>query len=191
MATAPTPRITEEEYLRLERAAETKSEFVGGAIVPRPGGPLVRALLAARWIAAVAVQLRGRNFPAFDSNLRIRTFRTGSYLYPDLSVVCGKPETYGDEDDILTNPTVVIDVLPPSSSDFQSGGKFILYREIPSLKDYIAAHTGTVLIEHYSRQPESWLFREYRSVETSVHIESIECTIPLKDVYGGVAEFLE
>ena len=60
------------------------------------------------------------------------------------------------EDDILTNPTVVVDVLCPSPSDFERGGKWILYREIPSQKDYISAHTGTVLVEHYSRQPD-WL----------------------------------
>ena len=188
MATAPTPRITEEDYLRLERAAETKSEFVDGEIFAMSGGSLPHGMLAIRWGAEISAKLRGRNCSVYSSDVKIRTHRTGSYVYPDISVVCGKPQTHRNADDILTNPTVVIEVLSPSTERFDRGKKFGLYREIPSLQDYLLVHADAVLVEHYSRQPESWLFRESSGVESSVHLASIDCTVALKDVYEGVIE---
>ena len=188
MATAPTPHITEEEYLRLERAAETKSEFVDGEIFAMSGGTLPHGMLAMRWGGEILAKLKGRNCYVYSSDVKIRTRRSGSYVYPDVSVVCGKPQTHRNADDILTNPTVVIEVLSPSTKGYDRGKKFSLYREIPSLRDYILVHADAVLVEQYSRQPESWLFREYSGVESSVRIASIDCTVALKDVYDGVIE---
>lgn len=186
MATAPAPRITEEEYLRLERAAEIKSEFVDGEIFAMSGGSRAHSLLAAGWIRILGEKLLRTNCSVFTSDLRIRTQRTGSYLYPDVSVVCEEPRVNRNSADILTDPTVVIEVLSPSTEAYDRGKKFGLYREIPSLRDYILVHTGAVLVEHYSRQTDSWLFREYSGLEASVHIASIDCTVALSDLYYGV-----
>ena len=188
MATAPTPRITEEEYLRLERAAETKSEFVDGEIFAMSGGSRAHSALAANWIGELRLKLRGRNCQVFTSDLRIRTHRTASYVYPDVSVVCGQARSNRNEDDILANPTVVIEVLSPSTADYDRGKKFGLYREIASLQDYLLVTPDSAHVEHYSRQPESWLFREYSGIEATVHIASIECAIALRDIYDGVLE---
>jgi Uma2 family endonuclease len=186
MATAPTPRITEEDYLRLERAAETKSEFVDGEMFAMSGGSRAHSLLAVRWIFQLELKLREGNCSVFNSDLRIRTRRTGSYVYPDISVVCEEPQANRNADDILPNPVVVIEVLSPSTEAYDRGKKFGLYREIPSLQDYILVHTDAVHVEHYSRQAENWLLREYSGVESMVHIASIDCTVALKDVYEGV-----
>ena len=183
MATVPTPRITEEEYLRLERAAETKSEFVAGEIFAMSGGTRAHSLLAIRWIRLLEDRLLGRNCSVFNSDLRIRTSRTGSYVYPDVSVVCEEPQANRNTEDLLTNPTVVIEVLSPSNKKYDRGRKFELYREIPSLRDYLLVHSDAVLVEQHSRQPENWLFREYSGVDSSIHIESIDCTVALEDVY--------
>ncbi len=188
MATAPTPRITEEEYLLLERAAATKSEFVDGEIFAMSGGSLAHSALAANWIGELKTRLRGRNCQVFTSDLRVRTHRTGSYVYPDISVVCGQPQTHRNADDILINPTVVIEVLSPSTADYDLGKKFGLYREIASLRDYILVYPDSAHVEHYSRQPESWLFREYTGMEATVYIASIDCSVALRDVYEGVLE---
>jgi Uma2 family endonuclease len=190
MAGLPTPRITEEEYLRLERAAETKSELVHGEIFAMAVKPLVHAMLAAKWIAGLSLMLRGRDCILFNSQLRIRTQSSGSYVYPDASVVCGQPRTHQSADDILTNPIVVIEVLSPATADYDRGKKFELYREIASLQDYILVHTGSVHVEHFSRQPGSWLFREYRGAENSVTIASIDCTVLLGDVYDGIPDVI-
>jgi Uma2 family endonuclease len=129
-ATQPVTKVTEEEYLRLERAAEYKSEFIGGEIFPVPGGSFRHSELAVNWSAELRSRLRGLGCRVFSSDVRVRTPSTGSYVYPDFSVVSGEPVLYDGSDDILTNPTVVVEVLFPSTSGYDRGGKFELYREI-------------------------------------------------------------
>jgi len=188
MATAPVPRITEEEYLRLERAAVTKSEFVGGEIFAMSGGSLKHSMLAMKWAVELGLQLRGRNCTVLSSDAKVRTARTGSYVYPDLSVVCGNLQTHKSADDILTNPVVIIEVLSPSTEDYDRGKKFELYREIDSLQDYILVHCGSLHVETFTRQPSGWLFREYQDAESTVPIASIACAVRLGDVYGDLLD---
>jgi Uma2 family endonuclease len=114
MATQGITKISEEEYLRLERAAEYKSEFIGGEIFPMPGGSFRRSELAVNWSAELRSRLRGLGCRVFSSDVRVRTPSTGSYVYPDVSVVSGEPVSHGGSDDILTNPTVLVDILSPS-----------------------------------------------------------------------------
>ena len=175
MASFPIPHIAEEDYLRLERAAGTKSEFVGGEIFAMAGGSLPHLRLTRNWTIELGLKLRGRPCEVFNSDARIRTQRTGSYVYPDVSVFCGKPRTLQSAADILTNPIVVIEVLSPSTADYYRGKKFELYREIESLQDYILVHTSSVHVESFTRQPGSWLFREYHGAESVVPIASIDC----------------
>ena len=186
MATVPLPRLTEEDYLRIERAAETKSEFVDGEMYAMSGGSLPHGLLSARWIGELIAQLKGRGCFVYSSDVKVRSNRTGSYVYPDVSVVCGQPQTHQGADDILTNPTIIIEVLSPSTAGYDHGKKFALYREIPSLQDYILVHTDEPLVEKFSRQPGSWLFREYTGLDASVHVASIDCRVDLVEIYAGI-----
>ena len=188
MASLPIPRITEDEYLRLDRAAEMRSEFVDGEIFAMSGGSFPHSILAVRLAVELSLKMRGRNCVVFNSDTRVRTSSTGSYVYPDISVVCGKPQSHRASDDILINPIVVIEVLSPGTERYDRGKKFGLYREIESLQDYILVHTDSVHVEHFTRQPESWLFREYRGAESSISIESIDCAVLLGDVYTGVID---
>ena len=178
--------ISTEEYLQKERLADYKSEFVDGDIFALSGGSLVHSRLALKWGSELDLKLRGRNCSVYNSDARVRTNRSGSYVYPDVSVVCGQPTTHQASDDILINPIAVIEVLSPSTADYDRGKKFGLYREIESLQDYILVHTGSIHVEHFSRQPGSWLFREYSGAESVVSIASIGCDVLLGDVYEGI-----
>ena len=110
-------------------------------------------------------------------------------MYPDVSVICGAPQLREGANDILTNPKVLIEVLSPSTADYDRGKKFELYREIASLEEYILVHTGSALVEHFARQADaSWIFREYRGLEAAISIASIGCMVRLADVYAGVFE---
>ena len=184
MATQLVTKISEEEYLRLERAAEYKSEYIGGEIFAMPGGSLRHSVLAAKWITEFNNRLQGLRPSVYTSDARVRTPSTGSYVYPDVSVVLGEPVAYAGSDDVLTNPNLVVEVLSPSTSNYDRGGKFELYREIPSLTDYILVHTEAIRVEHFARQSDgSWIFREYKGVDSSVALDSINCSIRLGDVY--------
>jgi Uma2 family endonuclease len=160
MSTQTVPGLTEEEYLALDRANDFRSEFIGGEMLGMSGGSLGHAGRASRCGAELVTKLAGRPCDVLLSDARVRTPVTGSYLYPDVLVVCGEAQTHQGRTDVLTNPGVVVEVLSPSTKNYDRGGKFDLYREIPSLQEYLLIHNQPK-IEHYSRQPDnSWIFRE-------------------------------
>lgn len=186
MATHALPKITEEEYLRLERAADGKNEFAGGEMFAMSGGSPRHAELAANFITALRMRLQVR-CRVYTSDLRIRTRSTGSYVYPDLSVVCGKPELHSGSDDILINPRVIVEVLSPASASYDRGRKFDLYREIPSLSEYVLCHQDSARLEMFTRQAdESWIYRDVAGLASAVNLASLDCQIPLSDIYSGI-----
>ncbi len=186
MASQSLPRISEEEYLRLDRAAEYKSEFVGGEMFAMSGGSLRHSKVGMNWGIQLGYKLLGENCSVFSSNARIRTVR-GNYVYPDVSVVCGPPLVYENTDDLLTNPTLVIEVLSPSTTAYDRGRKFQVYREIASLQEYVLSHVKTPHVEVFTRQnDQSWIFREYLGVESAVTLPSIGCTVSLADIYAKI-----
>lgn len=129
-------------------------------------------------------RLRGLGCRVFSSDVRVRTPRTGSYVYPDVSVVFGEPVAPAGSDDILTNPTVVVEVLSPSTASYDRGEKLELYREIPSLRDYVLVHTDAVHVEHFARQPDgSWVFHDYKGDDDTIALDSINGSIRLGDAY--------
>jgi hypothetical protein len=133
--------MTEEEYLASERVAEFKSEYVQGEVLQMSGFTLRHGYLVAEIVFQIANQL-SEQYSAFPSSIKVRSPRTGSYLYPDASVVWGPVVTFGANADVLVNPIVVVEVLSPSTANYDRSKKFELYREIPSLADYILAALG-------------------------------------------------
>ena len=177
--------LTEQDYLALERAAEFKSEFVDGEMYAMSGGTSRHSYLAVRFAVALESQLRGRKCMVLNSDMRVRIAKSKNYLYPDLSVVCGVETSL--EVDNLENPTVIVEVLSPSTADYDHGKKFSIYREIPSLKDYLLVHTQEIMIEHFTPQVDgSWLLTYHNGMDALVEVKSIGCSIALKDIYSGV-----
>ncbi len=159
--------------------------------LPRRGGSLRHSLVAVNWTVEIGLQTRARSCRVFSSDARVRT-SSGSFVYPDVSVVCGVPQSYRDGADTLTNPKVVIEVLSPSTAGYDRGKKFELYREISSLEEYVLVHTESPVVEHFARQADaSWIFREYRGMETEMAMASIGCHVRLSDIYAGVLELPE
>ena len=184
MATQPLPRMTEEDYLAFDRAAEYKSEFVGGEMYAMSGGRLRHADLASLLLIELHRQLKGRKCRVFNSDVRVRTPKSASYFYPDLSVVCGEPQTFKDSGDILVSPIVLVEVLSPSTYDYDHGTKFAHYREIPTLQEYLLVHTDAILIEQYTRQNNgNWLLSEHLGMEAELSLPSIDCSVNLRAVY--------
>lgn len=187
MATQTVPRVTEEEYLERERASDWKHEFVDGEILAVSGGTLRHADLAMNFGSELKLRLRGSKCRVFTSDARVRTSATGSYVYPDLSVACGESPLYRGADDVLTNRKVVVEVLSPSTADFDRGRKFELYREIPTLEEYVLVHSESAHVGHFARQLDaSWIFREYRGLEGAIVMPSLQCTIRMADAYAGI-----
>jgi Uma2 family endonuclease len=180
--------LTEAEYLAFERASPTKHEYYRGHVYAMTGASERHNLITANVIAALHSQLRQKPCRVYPSDLRVKAQKTGLFTYPDILVVCGKPEFTDDAIDTLLNPVVIIEVLSPSTEAYDRGMKFQNYRTIETLYDYVLIAQDAPYVEHYTRQqPGQWVLSEYvRSVDI-LNLPSIDCTLALADVYEHVA----
>jgi Uma2 family endonuclease len=109
------------------------------------------------------------------------------YAYPDISVLCGKPLLADDNQDVLLNPTVIVEVLSPSTEAYDRGPKLQHYRTIASLKDYIMVNQSELRIEQYTRQENNlWILRDYQSLDEELTISSIAVSLPMRRIYDRV-----
>ena len=185
MASLPAPPLKEEEYLRLERQAETKSELYDGQMFARAGGSPNHALLA-NTLGALLQRQVPEGCRTFNADLRIRVASTGFYSYPDCSVVYGDLEFFGNHTDVVLNPLLIVEVLSPSTEGYDRGKKFELYRAIPSFREYLLVHQDRRHVEHYSKQDDgSWLLREYSGAASSFAITRWAVRISLGELYAS------
>jgi Uma2 family endonuclease len=179
--------MTEAEYLAFERSSEIKHEFVDGEIYAMSGASRNHNLIAGSTYVAIYSQLRGKGCETYPSDMKVRTPSTGSYVYPDISVVCGDPQFDDEQRDVLLNPGVVIEVLSPNTEAYDRGKKFARYREIESLQEYILISQDQPHIERFVRQADGmWQFSDVRGLEGSVTLASVGCQLALQAVYEQV-----
>jgi len=187
MAAEPHPRLSEEEYLRLERESEVRHEYLAGEIVAMVGASKDHNRIVTSTSFALYAQLRRRPCDLFSNGMRVRVSLSGLYAYPDLTVVCGDPLFFEEDANTLLNPTVIIEVLSPSTEGYDRGKKFQHYRGLRSLKEYLLISQDTYHIDHFVRQGEiGWLLTEYDGPAATLDLASIDCTLALADVYEKV-----
>ena len=187
---------TVEEYLELERKSDERHQFVDGEIYEMAGETLAHSQITANWGIAIGFRLRGKRCQVLSPNMKIRSGpyvdgkrnTKGLFSYADVMVVCGEPRFHDKEKDVLLNPTVLIEVLSPSTADFDRGGKFFRYRQwIDTLVDYIVASQTAPLIEHYQRQPNgTWLLTQIEGLDATLQLASIDCHLKLSEIYDRV-----
>jgi Uma2 family endonuclease len=197
MTAVPKRKLTEAEYLAIERAAEFKSEFYNGEMFPMqgPGGPLGMAgatfahnRIKENFSIALANALRGGPCQTLSSDMKVKVKATGLYTYPDILIICGQPEFPDAEStDILLNPAVIIEVLSPSTEKYDRGAKFRQYQQLPSLKEYVLVAQDETVCERFVRQPDdSWLLTTFTGIAAQLALTTVPATIALAEVYSGV-----
>jgi Uma2 family endonuclease len=180
-------RLTPEEYLALERKAQVRSEYLDGDMVAISGGSREHNLIVANCVGELRSQLKGRPCETYATDMRVKVSPTGLYTYPDVVVVCGKPEFEDPIIDTLVNPTLIIEVLSDSTESYDRGAKFSHYRKIESLVEYLLVHQDKFEIEQYVRQPEGpWGRSGVRGVAATIELPSIGCSLSLAEVYDRV-----
>jgi Uma2 family endonuclease len=182
-------RYTIAEYLAMEEKATDRHEFHDGEILAMSGGTYRHSRTNTNLLVALGTRLRGTPCEPLDSNMRVRITGRRSYLYPDISIVCGGPQF--DIDDpkqtTITNPRIVVEVLSDSTELYDRGAKFSLYREIPSLQQYVLVSQHEPLVETYLRQAEgAWLLNPIKGIASSLLLPSVNLGIPLTEIYVGV-----
>ena len=187
MTSLPQLRYTPEEYLAMEREAEFKSEYLDGEIIAMSGASERHNLIVANVTTELVIQLKKRACKVYTSGMRVDLRERYLYAYPDVVVVCGDARFRCDEMDNLLNPTLIIEVLSKSTEYYDRGRKFIKYRRIESLQEYLLVAPDEPRIEQYIRQPSNeWLLSEYNKPEMTIHLSSINCHLNLIDMYDKV-----
>ena len=178
--------LTPEEYIAAERKATLKSEYLSGEIVAMSGASDTHNLITMNTSTALYNQLADRGCRIYASDMRVGISAGVSYFYPDITVTCDKPRFEDDVFDTLTNPQVIIEVLSDSTAGYDRGEKFIRYRQLESLQEYILISQDQVLVEHYLRQGERWILSELSALEDVLPLTSIEAELSLNRIYRFV-----
>jgi len=174
------PHISPQEYLRLERQAEHKSEYLNGELFAMSGASRKHNLLTINIGGSLNQQLRGKPGEVYASEMRVKVRATGLYTYRDVVVVCGEPQLEDEYLDTLLNPTVLVEVLSRSTERYDRIAKTSYYRTLDSLKELL-------LVSHYVKQADgTWLLIEHRSLDSDVELQSIGCSLGLRDIYDKV-----
>jgi Uma2 family endonuclease len=182
------PYVTPEEYLRLERQAEYKSEYVNGEIFAMSGASRKHNLVAGNIVAELNRQLRGKPCEVYPSDMRVKVTATGLYTYPDVVVVCGEPKFEDEYVDTLLNPTLLVEVLSQSTERYDRIAKSSYYRTLDSLAEHLLVAQDEVRLEQYVKQANGqWLLFECSSLDKVVELPSIGCSLALRDVYDKVS----
>jgi Uma2 family endonuclease len=142
---------TFQEYVRFEREAQSKHEFVGGAILAMAGGTIEHGALCAAVIRMLGEALRGRRCRTYDSNARVRVAASGNAYYPDATVVCGDLTVDPADQLSILNPSLLVEVLSPSTADYDTGAKLRDYHRIPTLNHVVLVHHETQRLDVYTR----------------------------------------
>jgi Uma2 family endonuclease len=160
MAVTHATRFTAKEYLALEAVAETRHEFTGGQIVGMAGGELEHNQIAQNVRSELTSALADRPCHIVGSDQRVYVEATGEYFYPDVLVTCLEPRLVEPKPRSLVNPQVIIEVLSESTERYDRGDKWLAYRTIASLTDYVMIASTRRELEHYQRSPDgSWTLR--------------------------------
>ncbi|MGA2740526.1 MAG: Uma2 family endonuclease [Bryobacteraceae bacterium] len=187
MASNPVSKLTEEQYLAIDRAAEFRSEFVDGEMFAMSGGTNRHGRIQRNLLGEIYMGLRGSACEPFGSDSRVKV-SSRAYVYPDVTVVCGERAAIDPDDDILIEPVAIFEVLSPSTEKYDRGLKFQLYRTIDSLKDYVLVNQEQVRVEQFTRQADgTWTLHDYQGPDETLTIDSIGVAIPLRRIYDQVA----
>jgi Uma2 family endonuclease len=186
MATAALTWYTPEEYLALERHAEFKSEYIDGRIVAMTGASAPHVTIVGNVSAELRTHLRGGPCRAYASEMRVQIGGGQRYTYPDVVVACGKQEFLDGVLDTLTNPALIVEVLSPSTEAYDRGEKFLHYRAIETLQEYVLVAQDKPLVERFVRHGEFWHLAIVSGLDGSLELTSVGCTIPLREIYENV-----
>ena len=182
------PRMTPSEFLEWERQQEYKHEYVGGEIFSMSGASMNHNKIASNIIGIVWNHLQKKECSIYPSDLRVAVKSKNSFFYPDATIICGEPEFDDDNlKDTVKNPTVIFEILSPSTEDYDIGKKLFFYMQIESLKQYVIVDSRSTHIRMTSRMENgTWKFLELTKNTESMMISPIDLQLPLVDLYEGV-----
>lgn len=179
-------KMTIEQYLEFENASEEKHEYYQGEVFAMSGAKLVHNEIVVNTLFSIKQFLKGKLCKPYGSDLRIYIEKNTLFTYPDISVFCDDVLTLNNDEMNALNPVVLIEVLSPSTKDYNRGTKFKLYRDIPSLKEYVLIDSEKISVEIFAiNQDGYWELREYKDINDVITINNIDMQVSMEEIYSG------
>jgi Uma2 family endonuclease len=184
--------ITEEEYLDLEELSENRNEYLDGQVFAMAREGFKHTAFMSNIIATLGFSLKKTDYRVLGNQMRLKVEKTGLYTYPDTTVNYGKPQLKKYKGlETLINPVLIVEVLSPTTADYDKGAKFDHYRTIDSLQEYVLVWQDKKRVARYTRQSDnSWNLQDFIGDDADIELKSIECLLTMDDIYDKV-EFAE
>jgi Uma2 family endonuclease len=177
--------FTVEEYLTFENQSMEKHEYLECEVLEMPERGIVHSILFTNIFREIANAIRkDKSRAIFGSNMQLYVPQNTLFAYPDISIYNRDLRTWNDEYNCITDPIVLIEIVDVHSNDYDRGNKFKLYREIPTLKEYILVDSESITIEVFRLNATNhWEQEEFKSIEENLVIASLNFIIPLREIY--------
>lgn len=179
--------FTVAEYLEMEKASQEKHEYFHGEIFSMSGASTIHNRIFSNLFGEICIKLKGKTCEPFGSDMRMQIPKNTLFTYPDISIYCNDAKQSDIDDESFIEPTVIIEILSPSTKDYDRGNKFKLYRDIPTLKEYILIDSESVLVEAFHiNNKQNWELIEYKEISTSLNFVSMGFEVDLRDIYNRI-----
>jgi|JI10StandDraft_1071094.scaffolds.fasta_scaffold00970_2 Uma2 family endonuclease len=176
--------MTEKEYLAFEDASEQKHEYFQGEVFAMAGAGDQHNEIFSNLFILIGSLLKGKPCRPYGSDKRLKIPQNSLYTYPDISIYCKTNSPFDSSAKVSQDPTVIIEILSESTKDYDRGRKFKLYREIPTLKEYILVDSDLIGVENFRLNTVNhWELEEYKSIDQNLLIASLNIAIPLREIY--------
>lgn len=178
---------TVDEYFEIDQHSEEKLEYHNGTIISMSGGTTTHSKIAAKIITALSNLLDDQSYEVYSSDIKIQIPEYGKFVYADASVVSGAPEHYQGRRDTIINPLLVVEVLSPSTEARDRNDKFMMYRTLPSPREYVLIEQNHPYVTTFFRnQARHWEDTDVSDLNQSVRLRSIDEEIPLARIYKNI-----
>ncbi len=178
---------TPEEYLELEEAAEYKSEYIDGQIIPMAGGTVNHNQIALNLSTELNFAFKKQNYRVFMGDVRLWIPQKRTYTYPDVMILAGEPEFFNNRKDIILNPQIIVEVLSKSTKGYDSEDKFQAYRTICTFQEYVLIDQTRIHVDQFSKTgKKQWTLREYDEEDEAIALVTVPFEISLQDLYNKV-----
>jgi len=177
---------TIEEYLEMERASDVKHEYYQGEIFAMAGADHRHNIIFSNIFGELFAQLKNTSCRPYGSDMRMYIPENTLFTYPDISIYCGDPTTTDIDENTVIQPTIIIEILSKSTRDYDRGTKFSLYRDIPTLKEYMLIDTEKISVEFFRiNNNNQWELQEYKSLQETVHLPTVGISVSMQEIYRG------
>ncbi|AUB81056.1 Uma2 family endonuclease [Candidatus Thiodictyon syntrophicum] len=188
MSLQPKPQLQFADWLAAERASDQgRTEFLDGEVFAMAGGTETHNLICGNVLRELGTRFKGRPCYVYTSDMKVRIESANLGTYPDVMAVCGERRFWDERRDVITNPTLIVEVLSDSTESYDRGDKFAYYRSLPSLSAYLLLSQHRVGAELFLRQGGGdWLLRSYSDLREDVPLIALDAVLPLSEVYDKV-----